>query len=149
MNRYPLWKYLLVLATLVFGLLYTVPNLFGQTVAVQISSANVTKKLDQQTLQRVQSVLDAQAIPYLSTQLQFNNAGVGTIRVRFDNPNLQLKAKSALEKALNPNASEPDFVVALNLLSGTPDWLSAIDAHPMFLGLDLRGGVHFLLQVDM
>lgn len=149
MNRYPLWKYLLVLATLVFGLLYTVPNLFGQTVAVQISSANVTKKLDQQTLQRVQSVLDAQAIPYLSTQLQFNNAGVGTIRVRFDNPNLQLKAKSVLEKALNPNASEPDFVVALNLLSGTPDWLSAIGAHPMFLGLDLRGGVHFLLQVDM
>ncbi|NOL48793.1 protein translocase subunit SecD [Pelistega europaea] len=148
MNRYPLWKYLIVLVALVIGALYTVPNIFGQTPAVQVSSANVARKIDQSTLNTVEQILKQNNIPYTSTQFQSNN-NVGTIRVRVDTPNTQLKVKTVLEKALNPNPAEPDYVIALNLLSATPDWLTEIGAHPMFLGLDLRGGVHFLLQVDM
>lgn len=148
MNRYPLWKYLIVLVSLIFGLLYTIPNIFGQTPAVQISSANVARKVDETMLARVEQVLKQNDIPFTSSQFQ-TNGSVGTIRVRVDSPNIQLQAKTALEKALNTNLAEPDYVVALNLLSATPEWLSNLGAHPMFLGLDLRGGVHFLLQVDM
>lgn len=148
MNRYPLWKYLIVLVSLIFGLLYTVPNIFGQTPAVQISSANVARKVDETMLARVEQILKQNDIPFTNSQFQ-TNGSVGTIRVRVDSPNTQLQAKTALEKALNTNPSEPDYVVALNLLSATPEWLSNLGAHPMFLGLDLRGGVHFLLQVDM
>lgn len=148
MNRYPLWKYLIVLVSLIFGLLYTVPNIFGQTPAVQISSANVARKVDETMLARVEQVLKQNDIPFTSSQFQ-TNGSVGTIRVRVDSPNTQLQAKTALEKALNTNPAEPDYVVALNLLSATPEWLTTLGAHPMFLGLDLRGGVHFLLQVDM
>ncbi len=148
MNRYPLWKYLIVLVSLIFGLLYTVPNIFGQTPAVQISSANVARKVDETMLARVEQILKQNDIPFTNSQFQ-TNGSVGTIRVRVDSPNTQLQAKTALEKALNTNPSEPDYVVALNLLSATPEWLTKLGAHPMFLGLDLRGGVHFLLQVDM
>lgn len=148
MNRYPLWKYLIVLVSLTFGLLYTVPNIFGQTPAVQISSANVARKVDETMLARVEQILKQNDIPFTNSQFQ-TNGSVGTIRVRVDSPNTQLQAKTALEKALNTNPSEPDYVVALNLLSATPEWLTKLGAHPMFLGLDLRGGVHFLLQVDM
>lgn len=148
MNRYPLWKYLIVLVALIFGILYTIPNIFGQAPAVQISSANVARKIDESMLSRVEQVLKQNNIPFTSSQLQVNGS-VGTIRVRVESPSIQLQAKSAIEKALNTNPAEPDYVVALNLLSASPDWLSKIGAHPMFLGLDLRGGVHFLLQVDM
>lgn len=148
MNRYPLWKYLIVLVSLIFGLLYTVPNIFGQTPAVQISSANVARKVEEEMLARVEQILKQNDIPFTSSQFQ-SNGSVGTIRVRVDSPNTQLQAKTALEKALNTNPAEPDYVIALNLLSATPEWLAKIGAHPMFLGLDLRGGVHFLLQVDM
>ncbi len=148
MNRYPLWKFLIVLVSLIFGLLYTVPNIFGQTPAVQISSANVARKVDETMLARVEQILKQNDIPFTNSQFQ-TNGSVGTIRVRVDSPNTQLQAKTALEKALNTNPSEPDYVVALNLLSATPEWLTKLGAHPMFLGLDLRGGVHFLLQVDM
>lgn len=148
MNRYPLWKYLIVVVALIIGALYTVPNIFGQTPAVQISSANVARKVDESMLARVEQILQQNNIPFTSSQFQSNGA-VGTIRVRVASPNIQLQAKTALEKALNPNPAEPDYVIALNLLSATPEWLANLGAHPMFLGLDLRGGVHFLLQVDM
>lgn len=148
MNRYPLWKYLIVVVALIIGALYTVPNIFGQTPAVQISSANVARKVDESMLARVEQILQQNNIPFTSSQFQ-SNGSVGTIRVRVASPNIQLQAKTALEKALNPNPSEPDYVIALNLLSATPEWLANLGAHPMFLGLDLRGGVHFLLQVDM
>lgn len=148
MNRYPLWKYLIVVVAIIIGALYTVPNIFGQTPAVQISSANVARKVDESMLARVEQILQQNNIPFTSSQFQSNGA-VGTIRVRVASPNIQLQAKTALEKALNPNPAEPDYVIALNLLSATPEWLANLGAHPMFLGLDLRGGVHFLLQVDM
>lgn len=148
MNRYPLWKYLIVLAALIFGIIYTIPNFFGESVAVQVSSANVARKVDASTLERVEDILRQNHIEHTGSFFS-TNGSVGTVRVRFASPDTQLKAKDIIEKALNPNPAEPDYVVALNLLSGSPDWLAALNAHPMFLGLDLRGGVHFLLQVDM
>ena len=148
MNRYPLWKYLTVLVAVVIGLLYTLPNLFGESPAVQVSSAKATVKIDPATLDRVQGILRTAGVP--STGAVFEQNGpVGTVRVRFANTDLQIQARDVIEKALNPNPGDPTFTVALNLLPASPGWLSAIGAHPMYLGLDLRGGVHFLLQVDM
>ncbi|WP_189385325.1 protein translocase subunit SecD [Advenella faeciporci] len=148
MNRYPLWKYLMVLVALVIGIVYTIPNFFGESPAVQVSSANVTLKVDQQLLSRVDSILKQNNIPYTGSYFQ-QNGPVGTIRIRFASTDNQLKAKDILESSLNTNTQEPDYTVALNLLSGSPDWLTSLGANPMYLGLDLRGGVHFLLQVDM
>ena len=148
MNRYPIWKYLTVLVAVVIGLLYTLPNLYGESPAVQISSAKSTLKLDAGMLDRAQDILKKAGVP--STGAAFEQNGpVGTVRVRFANTDQQILARDTIEKALNPNAAEPTYTVALNLLPASPSWLSAIGAHPMYLGLDLRGGVHFLLQVDM
>ena len=108
MNRYPLWKYLIVLVALIFGILYTIPNIFGQAPAVQISSANVARKIDESMLSRVEQVLKQNNIPFTSSQLQVNGS-VGTIRVRVESPSIQLQAKSAIEKALNTNPAEPDY----------------------------------------
>lgn len=149
MNRYPLWKYLIVLFALLFGLTYTLPNIFGQTVAVQILSTNVTKKVDQNLLNFAEQTLKQANIPFENSVIQANGPNNNTIRIRFNSPNEQIQARGVLEKALNPNPEEPNYVVALNLLSATPTWLTSLGANPMALGLDLRGGVHFLLQVDM
>lgn len=148
MNRYPLWKYLTVLIAVVIGLLYTLPNLYGESPAVQVSSAKATLKIDPTTLDRVQTILQQAGIPNTGAAFELNGT-VGTVRVRFPSTDIQLKARDLIEKALNPNSAEPSYTVALNLLPASPGWLSAIGAHPMYLGLDLRGGVHFLLQVDM
>jgi preprotein translocase subunit SecD len=148
MNRYPLWKYLTVLIAVVIGLLYTLPNLYGESPAVQVSSAKATLKIDPATLDRVQNILQQTGIPNTGAAFELNGT-VGTVRVRFPSTDVQLKARDLIEKALNPNPAEPSYTVALNLLPASPGWLSAIGAHPMYLGLDLRGGVHFLLQVDM
>jgi preprotein translocase subunit SecD len=148
MNRYPIWKYLTVLVAVVIGLLYTLPNLYGESPAVQISSAKSTLKLDAGMLDRAQDILKKAGVA--STGAAFEQNGpVGTVRVRFANTDQQILARDTIEKALNPNVAEPTYTVALNLLPASPGWLSAIGAHPMYLGLDLRGGVHFLLQVDM
>jgi len=148
MNRYPLWKYLTVLVALVLGVLYTLPNFFGESPAVQVSSAKSTIKVEPEMLQRVQSLL--QQADITTTGSSFGRNGpVGTIRFRFANTDIQIKARDLIERALNPNPQDPDYTVALNLLPASPQWLSAIGANPMYLGLDLRGGVHFLLQVDM
>ncbi|MBV6304702.1 protein translocase subunit SecD [Candidimonas humi] len=148
MNRYPLWKYLTVLAAVLIGILYTLPNFFGESPAVQIAGAKSTVKVDNQTLERVQDILQHDNIP--TTGAYFEQSGPsGSVRVRFANTDLQLKAKDVIEKALDPDPSDPGYTVALNLVSASPNWLSALGAHPMYLGLDLRGGVHFLLQVDM
>ena len=148
MNGYPIWKYLTVLVAVVIGLLYTLPNLYGESPAVQISSAKSTLKLDAGMLDRAQDILKKAGL--VSTGAAFEQNGpVGTVRVRFANTDQQILARDTIEKALNPNAAEPTYTVALNLLPASPSWLSAIGAHPMYLGLDLRGGVHFLLQVDM
>ena len=148
MNRYPLWKYLTVLIAVVIGLLYTLPNLYGESPAVQISSAKATLKIDAGMLDRAQTILQQAKIASAGTSFD-QNGPVGTVRVRFANTDTQIQARDLIEKALNPNPSDPSYTVALNLLPASPSWLSAIGANPMYLGLDLRGGVHFLLQVDM
>ncbi len=148
MNRYPLWKYITVLVAVIIGLMYTLPNFFGESPAVQIAGAKTAVKVDNQTLARVETILRDAKIETTGAYFEMNGP-VGTVRVRFATPDTQLKAKDIIEKALNPDRSDPSYTVALNLLSASPDWLSALGANPMYLGLDLRGGVHFLLQVDM
>ncbi|HYG13019.1 MAG TPA: protein translocase subunit SecD [Methylophilaceae bacterium] len=139
MNRYPLWKYLLVLITLILGVLYSLPNIFGESPAVQITATKSGAKLDTALLEQVENLLKQEKLPYEATFL--DETGV---KVRFSNPDTQIKAKDTLQAFLGK-----DYVVALNLLSRSPSWLRSIGALPMYLGLDLRGGVHFLLQVDM
>src|SRR5699024_5825053 len=148
MNRYPLWKYLIVLAALLIGLIYTVPNLFGESPAVQVAGAKSVVKVDLDTLKRIESIFDEHDIP--TTGIYFEQNGpVGTVRVRFDSTDTQIKAKDLLEQVLNTDPEDPGYTVALNLMSASPNWLTDIGALPMHLGLDLRGGVHFLLAVDM
>lgn len=148
MNRYPLWKYIVIVVALFIGGTYTIPNFFGEAPAVQISAGKATIKIDLATQERVTKLL-AQA--NIETKgIQFERAGNnGTIKIRLTNTDNQLKAKDVLQKSLNPDGNDPTYVVALNLISNTPAWLSSMGAMPMYLGLDLRGGVHFLLQVDM
>ncbi|MCC2594883.1 protein translocase subunit SecD [Pusillimonas sp. MFBS29] len=148
MNRYPLWKYLLVLGAVLIGLLYTLPNFFGESPAVQIAGAKSTVKVDPAVLSRVEDTLAKNNITHTGAYFE-QNGPIGTVRVRFETTDVQLKAKDIIEKNLNPDPSNPDFTVALNLLPSSPNWLTALGARPMYLGLDLRGGVHFLLQVDM
>lgn len=148
MNRYPLWKYLVIVVALVIGALYTLPNFFGEAPAVQISAGKVTVKIDSNMQERIAEVLkNAQIEP---KGMQFERIGAnGTIKIRLDSTDTQLKAKDVLQKSLNPDSNDQSYVIALNLISNTPAWLSSMGAMPMYLGLDLRGGVHFLLQVDM
>jgi preprotein translocase subunit SecD len=148
MNRYPLWKYLTVLVALVVGFLYTLPNFYGESPAVQVSSAKSTTKIDPDMLNRVQTILDQAALVTTGSNFE-RNGPVGTVRFRFSSTDEQLKARDIIERALNPDPADPTYTVALNLLPASPAWLTAIGAGPMYLGLDLRGGVHFLLQVDM
>ncbi|MEA5097759.1 MAG: protein translocase subunit SecD [Burkholderiaceae bacterium] len=148
MNRYSLWKYILILVALVFGVLYTAPNFFGESPAVQVSSAKSTLKIDSSLIDRVESVLKAGDIK--TSGVFFELSGThGTVRARFADPDTQFKAKALLEKELNADQNDPNYVVAFNLLSNTPQWLQNMHALPMYLGLDLRGGVHFLMQVDI
>ncbi|MBL8424798.1 MAG: protein translocase subunit SecD [Candidatus Accumulibacter phosphatis] len=144
MNRYPLWKYILVAIALVLGLVYTLPNFFGESPAVQVSSAKATLKVDEKTRERVAGVLQNASIQNSGIFLDSNG-----VKVRLLNADSQLQAKDLLERQFNPDPSDPQYVVALNLLSSSPQWLTNLHALPMYLGLDLRGGVHFLLQVDM
>ena len=144
MNRYPLWKYLLIAFSLALGLLYTLPNFFGEAPAVQVSSIKATVKVDTKLLGRVEDTLKAAGIAH-----QGLFADQNSVRVRLGDTETQLKTKDVVEKALNPDPENASYVVALNLLSRSPAWLTSMHALPMYLGLDLRGGVHFLLQVDM
>ncbi len=148
MNRYPLWKYLVIAVALLIGGLYSLPNFYGEAPAVQISSAKPTIKVDLATQARVEKILSEADIS--NTGIFFENAtNVGSIKIRFSNTDIQLRARDLLQQKINVDQTDPNFTVALNLLSNTPDWLHAINALPMPLGLDLRGGVYFLLQVDM
>jgi preprotein translocase subunit SecD len=147
MNRYPLWKYILVFGIIILGLLYTLPNFFGETPAIQVSSAKTTIKIDLATQAKIEQILNSNKVEHIG--IEFSNGSHASIKVRFRNTDVQLKAKDLISKQLNTNAEDATYIVALNLLSSTPKWLASIGANPMFLGLDLRGGVHFLLQVDM
>ncbi len=147
MNRYPLWKYVLVVLVLALGALYTIPNFFGESPAVQVSSAKATLKLGPDAVVRVQQALETANVR--AENVFFEDLGNnGTVRVRFANTDLQFKAKTVIEQALNKDAADPSYLVAFNLLPNTPAWLQSLHALPMYLGLDLRGGVHFLMQVD-
>ncbi|MGB3742487.1 MAG: protein translocase subunit SecD [Castellaniella sp.] len=148
MNRYPIWKYLIVLAAVVIGVLYTLPNLYGESPAVQIAGAKTSVRVDQGTLDKANEILAQANITPTAGSFEMNGP-VGTVRLRFETTDVQLKAKDTLENALNTDPKNPDYTVALNLMSASPNWLTALGAHPMYLGLDLRGGVHFLLQVDL
>ena len=148
MNRYPLWKYLVIVIALVIGALYTLPNFFGEAPAVQISAGKVTVKIDSNMQERIADILKSAQIE--PKGIQFERIGAnGTIKIRLASTDTQLKAKDVLQKSLNPDSNDQSYVIALNLISNTPAWLTSIGAMPMYLGLDLRGGVHFLLQVDM
>jgi len=143
-NRYPIWKYVVIAVALALGLIYTLPNFFGESPAVQISSAKATVKVDAGVLARVEQSLAKASIE--QTGLLLDGA---SIKVRLRDTDTQLKAKDVLARDLNADPADPVYVVALNLLSSSPQWLTRLHALPMYLGLDLRGGVHFLLQVDM
>ncbi|MGF6751556.1 protein translocase subunit SecD [Paraburkholderia sp. MM5482-R1] len=148
MNRYPLWKYAVMLVALVIGLVYTLPNLYGEAPAVQVSSGKATVRLDAATLASIEAALAANHIK--PTAITFDNSqNNANIRVRLTNTDTQLRVKDLLQKSLNSDPNDPQYVVALNLQSASPTWMTALRALPMYLGLDLRGGVHFLLQVDM
>ncbi|WP_066330810.1 protein translocase subunit SecD [Azohydromonas lata] len=144
MNRYPWWKYAILAVALLVGLVYTLPNFFGEAPAVQVSSGKATIKVDGALVQRVEDVLKQASIQPDFVQLDGNS-----VRARFGDPDTQLKAKDALNRALNTDPADPTYIVALNLVSRSPAWLTSLHALPMYLGLDLRGGVHFLMQVDM
>jgi len=144
MNRYPWWKYTILAIALVIGLLYTLPNLYGEAPAVQVSSGKVTLKLDAGLVPRIEQTLSAAGLKPDFVQFEGNS-----VKARFGSTDEQIKAKDAIAKALNPDPANPSYIVALNLLSRSPHWLTSLHALPMYLGLDLRGGVHFLMQVDM
>ena len=150
MNRYPLWKYILIGIALLVGLVYTLPNFYGESPAVQISSGKATVKVTEQTLSQVESALAAAKLTPNGIFFE-QGAQQNTVRVRFDPTQTeeQLKAREVIDRALNSDPKDPTHIVALNLVPNTPKWLLSINALPMYLGLDLRGGVHFLLQVDM
>jgi preprotein translocase subunit SecD len=139
MNRYPLWKYIVIGIALLIGFFYTLPNFFGENPAVQVSPLRSTEKVDTALLQRVEAALKQAGLTSTGSSMDERS-----IKVRFSDTDKQLKAKDALQQSLGNG-----YTVALNLISASPGWLTSIGALPMYLGLDLRGGVHFLLQVDM
>ncbi len=145
MNRYPLWKYLLIALVVVVSTLYTLPNFFGEAPAVQVSGGKATIKVDATTLVRVQEALEAGKV---ATDGKVELDG-NSVRARFASTEVQKQAQAAITAALNPDKNDPGYVVALNLVPQTPQWLRSLHANPMYLGLDLRGGIHLMLQVDM
>ncbi len=139
MNRYPMWKNIFVAIMILIGLIYTIPNFFGESPAVQITPAKSTTKLDSALLGQVEAIFKQEKIAYDGVYLDARG-----VKARFANTDTQIRAKDVLQTNLGK-----DYTVALNLLSRSPDWLRSLGAKPMYLGLDLRGGVHFLMQVDM
>ena len=139
MNRYPLWKNIFIAIVILIGFIYTIPNFFGESPAVQITPAKSTTKLDPALLGQVEAIFKKENIQFDGIYLDARG-----VKARFKNTDTQIKAKDILQANLGS-----DYTVALNLLSRSPDWLRSLGAKPMYLGLDLRGGVHFLLQVDM
>jgi len=147
MNRYSLWKYILILVTVLLGLLYTAPNYFADSPALQVTTGKQTVRVNSVTVTQVADSLRRDGVPAEDVVLE----GAGdsaSVRARFATPDAQFKAKSALERDLNRDPADPDYVVTVNLSKNTPLWMQKLRAQPMNLGLDLRGGVHFLLQVD-
>jgi len=139
MNKYPVWKYVLIVLALVVSTIYAAPNLFGEVPVVQVSGARASNKVDAVMQSGLEQAVKAAGIPIAGVE-----SADGQATFRFADTDTQIKARDALAAKVPPG-----YVVALNLQSNTPRWLQALGAKPMYLGLDLRGGVHFLLQVDM
>ncbi|MFL6676117.1 MAG: hypothetical protein ACJ8LG_22845 [Massilia sp.] len=147
MNRYPAWKYILIAVAVLLGLLYTAPNYFGESPALQVTTGKSTVKVNSETASQVAAALQRDGIA--ATAVGLEGAGNSSaVRARFASTDAQFKAKLALERGLNRDPADPDYIVTVNLVKNTPAWMQALRALPMNLGLDLRGGVHFLLQVD-
>ncbi|MBJ7309944.1 protein translocase subunit SecD [Rugamonas sp. CCM 8940] len=148
MNRYPVWKYILIAVAILLGALFTAPNYFGESPAVQVTSGKSTVKMTSEMAAQVAAVLKKENIA--ADGISFDGTGTyASVRARFADPDTQFKAKAVLEKDLNTDPADPTYLVALNLQPNTPKWMQSLHALPMYLGLDLRGGVHFLLQVDV
>jgi preprotein translocase subunit SecD len=147
MNRYPVWKYILIVLALFFGVLFTLPNFFGESPALQVSSGKATVKVLPSDAAVVERLLEKNGIKSQGTTYEIIGTQ-GSLRTRFANTDTQFKAKGVLEKELNQDQADPTYLVAFNLTPNTPHWLQSLRAFPMYLGLDLRGGVHFLMQVD-
>jgi len=139
LNKYPAWKYILIAIALTFGVIYSLPNLYPDDFAVQVTSIQSSAVADEALHSKVKKSLSDAGIAVKGSELVGNN-----ILVRFDSNEQQLAAKDALARTLGN-----DYIAALNMAASTPDWLRSFGAGPMKLGLDLRGGVHFLLEVDM
>jgi preprotein translocase subunit SecD len=148
MNRYPVWKYIIIAITVLLGALYTAPNYFGESPALQVTSGKSTVKVTSELSARVDSLLKQDKLAHEAVTLDGTGSHV-SVRVRFNDTDTQFKAKLALERALNPDPEDPAYIVTNNLTANTPGWMRSIGALPMYLGLDLRGGVHFLMQVDV
>jgi preprotein translocase subunit SecD len=147
MNRYPIWKYVLIVITLLLGALYTAPNYFGETPALQVTTGTSTGKITSATVGQVEAALKMEGIATEGLSLD-GEGNTTSVRARFKTTDEQFKAKLALEKDLNRDPANPDYIVTVNLVKNVPQWMQALNAKPMNLGLDLRGGVHFLMQVD-
>lgn len=147
MNRYPVWKYILIAVVVLLGALYTAPNYFGQTPALQVTSGKSTVKVTSALATQVEELLKKDNIKTDGVSVDGNGMH-SSVRARFADTDTQFKARLALEKGLNPDPSDPTYIVTVNLVSNTPQWMQSLHALPMYLGLDLRGGVHFLMQVD-
>jgi preprotein translocase subunit SecD len=147
MNRYPVWKYLLIAVALLLGALFTAPNYFGETPALQVTTGKTTVNITSATVGMVEDALKRNGVP--ATAIALEGTGNSTsVRARFATTDAQFRAKLALERDLNRDKNNPDYIVTVNLAKNTPAWMEKIGAKPMNLGLDLRGGVHFLLQIN-
>ncbi len=144
MNRYPLWKYLMIALVVVVSVVYTLPNFYGEAPSIQVSPGKATAKITPAVQDQVRAALKTAKL--VDEGVQFDGT---SMRVRFASEDTQAKAKDAIDQALNSNPGDANFTVAMTLLSRSPAWLTALSARPMYLGLDLRGGVHFLMKVDM
>jgi preprotein translocase subunit SecD len=146
MNRYPVWKYIVIVVVVLLGALYTAPNYFGESPALQITSGKSTVKVTSAVASQVETVLKGENIATEGVTL--DEGASHSVRARFASPDDQFKARLALEKGLNADPADPTYIVTVNLMPNTPQWMQNVRALPMYLGLDLRGGVHFLMQVD-
>jgi preprotein translocase subunit SecD len=147
MNRYPLWKYILIVVAVLLGLLYTAPNYFVDSPALQVTTSKATVKVNSDTVGQVAEALKRDGVPAEAVSLE-GSGDTSAVRARFASTDAQFKAKLALERDLNRDQADPDYIVTVNLAKNTPAWMQKLGAQAMNLGLDLRGGVHFLLQVD-
>ena len=148
MNRYPLWKYLIIVFSLVIAILYTIPNFFGESPAIQVSSGKATVKVTNETMGQVQQALQAAGIKPEAIHFdEGSQQASASVRVKFGvtDSELQLQGREVLERAFNPDQTNPGYVIALNLVPNTPSWLAAIGGQTVYLGLDLRRGGPFRL----